>query len=173
MVIASIGTLLTGNAPDPEAPPAESTPPMVEGGPSGVEIAARSRLREAVLAGDERRIEQAIEVLFARMQPHAALIRETVISQRQARELSEAEALRAWIEEETQRRTEATRAKARALNRLLRGWFRNVTMKVQTRTVTITATRRQSRESIKPVQVSIDRIAWTRFAPRERRHTVR
>jgi hypothetical protein len=45
------------------------------------------------------------------------------------------------------------------LNRLLRGWFQNVTIKVQTRTVTITAARRQSRGPIKPLQVSLDRVA--------------
>lgn len=53
------------------------------------------RIRAAALVHDEQALSQAIEAQFARLQPHAALIRDVAITQRQARELAEAESLHA------------------------------------------------------------------------------
>jgi hypothetical protein len=86
MVIASIGTLLVGE-------------PGRGGGegytPAGADSESAHRsLREGVLLDDEQQVEQAIESLFAGMQPHAALTRDTAISQHQARELADSDRLR-------------------------------------------------------------------------------
>jgi DNA invertase Pin-like site-specific DNA recombinase len=175
MVIASIASLLGATAPDPQTSLAEDRPAAVEAPAREAGAAvARERLRAAVLAGDEPQIEQAIEVLFATMQPEAALIRDGTVSRRLARELEEAQPLREWIEQETDGRTDATRAEAPQLNRLLRKWFTTITFRVQAGSVLLTATRR--RPAVvpgDPVEVSIDRAAWTRFAPPGRRQMAR
>jgi hypothetical protein len=108
------------------------------------------------------------------MEPEAALIRDAAISQRQARELAEATRLRAWIEQEASGRTEDTRAQARELNELLRKWFSNITITVESDTVVISATRhKRANVAAPPREVRIDRAAWARFAPLTRRSMVR
>ena len=86
MVVSSIGALLIGT-PEHEMAPESDLPIRRE--------AAQQRLREAILSGDEKRLARTLEELFAAMQPEATLIRDAAISQRQARELTEAERLRA------------------------------------------------------------------------------
>jgi hypothetical protein len=165
MVIASIGTLLVG---EPGQSPDEGYTPAA----SDSESAHRS-LREGVLLDDERQVEQAIESLFAGMQPHAALIRDTAISQRQARELADSDRLRTWIERENGGRTEQTRTESKALNKLLRGWFSEIAIEIQPRTATITARRHTgARGPGATSEVVIDRMAWTRFAVKQRRQMV-
>jgi hypothetical protein len=132
MVISSIGTLLIGN-PEHEATCEPDLPIRRE---------AAQRLREVILSGDEKRLAEMLEDLFAAMEPEAALIRDAAISQRQARELAEATRLRAWIEQEASGRTEGTRAQARELNELLRKWFSNISITVESDTVVIGAKRR-------------------------------
>ncbi len=165
-MIASIGTLLIGT---PGQHGEEGRLLAQEDAES-----ARQRLHEGVLLDDEEQVEQAIEALFARMQPHAALIRDAAISQRQARELADSDRLRDWIEREDFGRTEETRAESKALNKLLRGWFSRITIKFQARTATITATRHAgSRGPGLESEVVIDRTAWTRFAVKQRRQMIR
>ena len=166
IVIASIGTLLIGS---PGQSAAEEHPPAGEATES-----AHRRLREGVLLDDGQQVQQAIETLFAQMQPHVALIRDSAISQRQARELADCDRLRVWIEREDGGRTEQTRAEAKVLNRLLRGWFSQIAIKVQARTIVITARRREgSRGPLPASEVKIDRADWTRFAMKQRRQMIR
>jgi hypothetical protein len=132
MVISSIGALLIGN-PEHETTREPDLPIRRE---------AAQRLREVILSGDEKRLAEMLEHLFAAMEPEAALIRDAAISQRQARELAEATRLRAWIEQEASGRTEDTRAQARELDELLRKWFSNISITVESDTVVISATRR-------------------------------
>jgi hypothetical protein len=166
IVIASIGTLLIGT-PGQTSP--EQSPPLVEDAES-----ARRRLREGVLLEDEQQVQQAIESLFARMQPQAALIRDAAISQRQARELADADRLRAWIEAEDGGRSEQTRVQSKALNQLLRGWFAQIAIKVESRTITIAARRHDGAGAAGPAsEVIVDRADWTRFAMKQRRQMVR
>jgi DNA invertase Pin-like site-specific DNA recombinase len=167
MVIASINALLihADNGQSGGEPGLATIPETAAG---------QRRLREAVLAGDERQIADAIKGLFEQMQPEAALIRDTALSQRQARELSEARRLQTWIDAETNGRTDRTRAEARELNKLLRKWFLSIELKVDPELVTITATRRQA--SGRPgsqTEVSISRSDWARFARPQRRLKVR
>ena len=61
------------------------------------------------------------------------------ISQRQARELLEAERMRAWMEQERRGRTQESRAECQELNALQRGWFSELSIEVRARTVTLTA----------------------------------
>lgn len=134
----------------------------------------RARLREALLAEDERATQQAIESLFERMQPHAAQLRRQAGSQRQARELADAERLRAWLAREKLGRTEATRAQSAELTKLLAGWFSQITIEVQEQRVTITATRREGAGAPpRAREVQIDRTAWTRGTIGERCALVR
>jgi DNA invertase Pin-like site-specific DNA recombinase len=156
MVVASVSALLARDPPQTRRP-----------GDSPSAAAAHEELRAAALTGDERRLGRAMELEFARMQPHAALIREVAISQRQARELAEAQRLRAWIEQERLGRTEASRAQCPELNELLRSWFSAISIDMRDRTVVLTGTRRGgSGTSQPPAKLVIDRASWARSSAR-------
>jgi Recombinase/Resolvase, N terminal domain/Homing endonuclease associated repeat/Recombinase zinc beta ribbon domain len=158
MFTASIGTLLAG-------PPNHATAADTTRGPrAGDEDDAVAQVREAVLAGGQEPLGRALEELFARMQPDAALIRDTAVSQRLRRELQQAERLRAWADQEANGRTDTTRTEARELAVLVRGWFATVTVRVDPDTVVISATRRRhTGPPTTPVEVRVDRAAWVRF----------
>jgi hypothetical protein len=166
MVIAAIAHLLTitHQGQDPHAQLDPHTLPE-ETGP-------RERLRTAVLAGEEREFDQALELLFTMMQADAALVRGTAISQRLARELEEVAQLRSWIEQESHGRTDATRAQTPGLNTLLRRWFTKITLTVKPDCVVIAATRRGTPASQGPVEVEIDRAAWTRHVRPHQRQLI-
>jgi len=85
-------------------------------------------------------------------------------SQRQARERTDVERLRAWVNQEAHGRTEATRRQTPQLRRLLRSWFESVAIDVEPSTVTISAKRRHA---LPPptVTVSVERAASARLAP--------
>jgi len=123
------------------------------------------RLREAFESRDEQQVEHAISVLFAEMQPYAALARDGIMSQRRSRELADAERLRVWVEQEANGRTPSTRAQTLELGRLLRTWFTEITVLVTPETVRITAVRRRGSGPTVPVDVEVDRAAWTRGVP--------
>jgi predicted transcriptional regulator len=158
MFIASIGTLLAGPAtpstaadPSPEIPPSDSADPV-------------ARLRDAVLAGEQEALGRALDELFATMQPDAALIRDTAVSQRLRRELQQAGRLRAWNEQNEHGRSKTTRTETRDLAALLRCWFARITVQVDADNVVIGATRRQNTSpAASPVEVRVDRAAWVRF----------
>jgi Homing endonuclease associated repeat/Recombinase/Recombinase zinc beta ribbon domain len=164
MLVASIDRLLIASAP---ISPAQADAQALE------QQEERERLRAAAIAGDEQKVEQVLERLFLAMAPEAALIRDAAISQRRARELSEAQRLKAWIEQEASGRTEATRAEARELNGLLRRWFSELTIEVQPHSVLLGARRRGALPGSQPSTVTIDRASWTRFAAPERRLKLR
>jgi hypothetical protein len=158
MLVASVDALLLTDAPQAPAP-APTTQPSQEAG--------HEQLRAAVLAGDERRLQGAIEGELKRLQPHTALIRDAVISQRQARELAEVQRLRSWAEQERLGRTRASRRQCVELNALLRGWFAEISIDVGAKAVVLSATRRQGAGQPKaPRQIPIDRAAWTRASAR-------
>ncbi len=158
MVVASVSALLARD-------PLQTRSAQPGALPSAA--AAHEELRAAAITGDERRLGRAMEVEFARMQPHAALIREVAISQRQARELAEAERLRAWIDQERIGRTEASRAQCSEFNELLRSWFSAISIEVRARTVVLTATRRKgSGPPQPPAKLVLDRASWARSSAR-------
>jgi hypothetical protein len=155
MLVANLETLLPDT--NPNHPQRRSTVVPDEGD-------LHLRLREAAIAGDDREVDAAVAALFARLQPYAAMVRDTGIAQRRARELSDAERLRAWIERDPT--GHADHDLALELKRLIRGWFEEVTVKAEPKTITITATRRQGSGPPAPrVEVSINRAAWARSAP--------
>jgi hypothetical protein len=120
-----------------------------------------------VLAADERRLEQVLELELARLQPHTALIREVAISQRQARELVETERLRAWAEQERLGRTPASRQECVEFNALMRSWFSDISIDVRAQTVVLAATRRSGAGAPRPpTQLCIERAAWMRSSAR-------
>jgi Resolvase, N terminal domain/Homing endonuclease associated repeat/Recombinase zinc beta ribbon domain/Recombinase len=158
MVAASVGALLLGDAPESPG----SAPPTTRTNPP------HDQLRAAVLADDERGLEQAIEYEFSRLQPHAALIRQTAISQRQARELADAERLRTWIAQERAGRTDESREQCAELNALLRSWFSQISIKVSATSVELSASRRPGAQAPRaPARLSIDRRSWARSAGRQ------
>jgi Recombinase/Homing endonuclease associated repeat/Recombinase zinc beta ribbon domain len=164
MVVASLSALLAREASPRAAALGEQLSAAV----------AREELRAAAIARDEQRLGRAMEAEFALMQPHVALIREVAISQRQARELLEAERMRAWMEQERHGRTKESRAECRELNALLRGWFSQLSIEVRARTVTLTATRRKgSGPPQAPVELLIDRASWARSGARASSHAPR
>jgi hypothetical protein len=120
-----------------------------------------------MLCSDEFQVDSALDAMFAQMQPEAALIRGTAISQRRARELDQVQRFQTWIAQETLVRTDTSRAEAQQLNLLLRSWFSTVAVRFDPKTVEIVAQRRASAGSPlpRPAGVSLDRSQWTRFAP--------
>lgn len=166
MLIASLPTLLA--TVEPAGPPRRTAPSVTD------TTAARLRLRQALQVDDERAIDQASEELFCARHPAAALMRETTLSQRRARELKDTQTFRRWIEEEATGRTPSTREQNRQLNALLRGWFDAITFDIQPKTITVTATRRHGTGGESPaVEVVIDRIAWARSKPAGPRRMIR
>ena len=116
MFVSSLATLLVDASSDALGRATNLPQPPDE----GVE---RQRLRDAVLADDERQVDDALNVLFARMQPKAALIRDTAISERRARQLEEVQHPhmdRTGLDGAHRRIPDETRE----LNRLLRSWSR-------------------------------------------------
>jgi hypothetical protein len=95
---------------------------------------------------------------------YASLARYTALSQRRARELTEVQRLRGWVDRESGGRTETTRAQTPELNRLLRSWFTQMWIDVKPSTVVIAAMRRHAVVT-EPNSATIDRVAWTRLAP--------
>ncbi len=166
MFVASIGLLLAGE-PDLSSKGAMHPP---EGSRLSDTAAGREQLRSAMLAGDDAGAESALNALFAKMHPEAALIRDSATSRRLARELGEAQTLRDWIVEETAGRTPASREMARELNGLLRSWFSTISLTISETNVEIVG-KRPGAGDLPGVStaVNIDRCTWTRFAPLERR----
>jgi hypothetical protein len=125
-----------------------------------------------VIAGHEREVDRSLELMFATMQADAALIRGAALSQRLARELGEVQRLRSWIERESHGRTEATRAETGVLNALLRRWFTKITLRVGPEHVVIAVAQRKTPAPTAPVQVCIERAAWTRQVRPHRRQLI-
>jgi hypothetical protein len=166
MLITSLPALLTAGPPEMQparVPPAVPQPDATLG-----------LLGEALQAGDKASAHQEIEALFARMQPYAALSRNTVLSQRRGRELADSERMRAWVEQESSGRTNVSRAQALEFNDILRGWFTEVTIRVDQKSVLITASRVTGSQPVgAPAGLRIDRVTWARHAYPVRRHMAR
>jgi DNA invertase Pin-like site-specific DNA recombinase len=158
MLVSSLRSLLAGSVGNPSH--GDTRDPDVQAG-SAVE---RQRLRDAVLADDEPQVDRALDALFARMQPEAALIRDGTLSQRQARELEQVGRFQAWIALEAAGRTEASRAEARELNLPLRNWFSTIAVTIDENTVAFAGRRRRTPGSQQPraAEVSVNRAQWTR-----------
>ncbi len=154
MLIASLPSLLATTASHNTG--TDDTPGVEASGP-------RERLRAAVLAGDEQRVQAELEVAFATMQADAALLRGQAISQRLERELDQLAQLRGWVEQESHGRTNTTRSETLELNRLLRRWFTTITLTVTPDQVVIGAVRRMPSLPPAPAaHVRVDRAGWAR-----------
>jgi DNA invertase Pin-like site-specific DNA recombinase len=161
MFVSSLPTLLRDDSEHAKPVLPAETPSL------GVE---RERLRDAILAGDDVRVDAALEALFIRMQPEAALIRDAAISHRRTRELKEVHSFQVWVTQETAGRTKSSRAKTRELNALLRAWFSTIMVVMDETKVQILAERKPlaGKPPSPEGTVSIDRAAWVRFSPLER-----
>jgi hypothetical protein len=140
----------------------------------GADAIERERLRDAVLADDDHQVDAAVRVLFARIQPEAAIARDVANARRRARQFEEVQRMRSWIAREFSGRTATSRAESDDLNGLLRSWFKTVAVTMDASTVEFVADRRHASgpRSSRGRHVCIDRVEWTRFAPLERRpHT--
>jgi len=88
------------------------------------------------------------------------------------RQLALVSRFEAWAAEELTGRTDASRAEAARLNRLLSGWFSTISVLVSDATVEIAATPRfrPGERSVDPqARVRLDRAEWARAACRTRR----
>lgn len=131
---------------------------------------ARGELIDAVFAGEEDRIDLALEQIVALGQPRLA-----GYSHRRARELRIAGEYDAWAEVERTGRTDASRAQAATLNRALRGLFANVEITSSESAVRFDAHRRPHQDRPAPPRTSaeIDLCEWTRYGPLARRASPR
>ena len=138
----------------------------------GVTASSRRELVDGVLAGDDQRVDFAIERLFAEMQPQA---RATRRSRRLHRELDLVARIEEWAEQERVGRTEQSRREARELNRSLRGLFTEVHVWADEAEVRFIVRRRASEQQpiSAPVAATVDLREWTRYAPLARRTTRR
>jgi DNA invertase Pin-like site-specific DNA recombinase len=126
----------------------------------------RARVVQAVHSGDERKIDAALEALRTRSSPEAAMLQRIAAASRTARRLEVAQRFEAWASTEPTARSEATRSEARALNRVLHGWFSAVTVATDADSVLIVAHRRSASC---PVQARFDRREWIRWSAMARR----
>ncbi len=164
MFVASIGTLLLDGLEEQAAGIADE--------PDREDLLSdastdRQRLRDAVLGDNDSEIDAALERLFVRMSPQAAMLRQAALSQRRARQLESVTRFDAWAEQELAGRTETSRVEARKLNQLLRTWFSTITATMDKTSVEITAQRRSvagEQQQKEPVRAHFDRLNWERAA---------
>lgn len=128
----------------------------------------RHHLIEAATSGEDERIDEAIERMFAEMQPQ---LRASTMSRRRAHELDLATQFEEWAEQERQGRTEDTRKQAIALNRLLHGWFSAIQITTSDTDIGFAAVRKATRHSTYAPRskATVDLREWTRYAPLARR----
>ena len=132
----------------------------------------RDQLIEAVHRGDDDQIDAALDDLLARASPQAAMLRGMAVSARTARELEAVRRFEAWAGKEPLGRTEASRAEAHELKRILRGWFTRVTLAMDARSVVIVAHHRpasSTNSSSARTEARFDRREWMRWSPVARR----
>lgn len=165
MFVASLGLLLDGahEASEPHAGKAVIPPPSI----SEVD---RRRVIDAVLAGDERRLEATLADLLQRRAPEVALLQRRELA-RDPRRVELVRPFESWAEQEQLGRTEATRKQARALNRVLRTLFSSVLIAMDETRVRIETVRRPQgggAEAKSRAQVSFGLQDWMRLAPQAR-----
>jgi DNA invertase Pin-like site-specific DNA recombinase len=168
MFISAIGSLLM-EGPEKAI---ESAPGSSVTKRSWANSSERERVLQAVLGGDDQRIDAALETLLTRMSPEDAMLHRIAVTSRTARQLQVARRFETWASTEPARRTEATRTEARKLNHLLRGWFSAIDLAMDTRSVVIIAHRRSKSgdgDSDDSAQARFDRREWMRWSPVARR----
>jgi DNA invertase Pin-like site-specific DNA recombinase len=102
----------------------------------------------------------------------AAMLNRIAASSRNARHVEAARRFETWATTEPTRRTDATRAETRKLNRLLRSWYANVTLVMDSDSVVITAHDRPesgTSELADPTEMRFNRREWMRWSPMARR----
>jgi DNA invertase Pin-like site-specific DNA recombinase len=168
MFVSAIRPLLT-EGPESTIEPA---PASTAHAPSWPDSSERERLRRAVLGGDDRQINAALEQLLTRASPEAAMLRRIALTSRGARQIQVARRFEAWASSEPAGRSEASRAEARELNRLLKSWFSEVVVAMDARRVTIAAHRRAASgvsDAGDSAEACFDRREWMRWSPVARR----
>jgi hypothetical protein len=127
----------------------------------------REQLRDAASDDDGAAFRAAFESLLVRIGPQAAAWDEAGHSRRRTRQLESVKRFEAWAEEEACGRTEASRAEASRLGRLLHAWFSEATVFSDERTIKITVKHRAASGDCAPTrqnEAELDRISWTRVA---------
>jgi DNA invertase Pin-like site-specific DNA recombinase len=142
--------------------------PRSPAGADGTASYGRRQLLDAVLADDQARVDLALERMFVEMQPQ---LRASTMSRRRSRDLDVASQFEEWAERERTGRTETSRQQAPALNRILRGWFSEVTVTIDPSSVLFIARRKPTRGTryASTSEAQIDRGAWVRYDPLSRR----
>jgi DNA invertase Pin-like site-specific DNA recombinase len=130
----------------------------------------RRELVDAVLAGQETRIDRALEEIVALGQPRLG-----DPTRRRARELKLAGEFDAWADIERTGRTDASREQTTALNRTLRGLFATVEITASETAVHFNARRRTPPNTTASPRCTaeIDLREWSRYGPLARRTSPR
>jgi hypothetical protein len=163
MFVACLRVLLLDPRDQADAPEEGSRPSIAPG-------SARRELVDAVLAGQDIRIDRALEQIVAFGQPRLA-----GHSHRRTRELKLASDFDTWAEIERAGRTDASRKQAAALNRALRGLFAKIEITTSETTVRFNAQRRTPQDGAAPPRASaeVDLREWSRHGPLARRASPR
>jgi DNA invertase Pin-like site-specific DNA recombinase len=151
MFVTLLRPLLT--PADNEASLVSVRPPPAEAG--WADSSEHEEVLNAIRSDDERRVNPALERLFARMAPEADLTRRIADASRHARQVAAAERFESWAAAERMGRTDVSRAETRALNQLLRTWFSHITLALDARHVAIVAHHRQTSHG-RPPQVPVE-----------------
>ena len=125
----------------------------------------RQQLREAVLWGDDARLDESIERMVARVAPELAIHRRIAATRRHSRQQVLERELHEWAEAQTTSPADDSRRETRALNGELREWFTAVHVHNAARDTVIAAKLRPTPQhgSYPPhVEVRLPRAAWAR-----------
>lgn len=163
MFVSAIRSLLVDGREQALEPPPGALATVVE---------QRALIVGAVHSGDDREIDAALEALRARASPEAAMLQRITTAGQTARRLELARRFEAWSRAQSAAPSEATRAEARELNRLLHGCFSAVTVAMAADSVVIVAHHRSALgvgESGSLAQARFDRREWMRFSAVARR----
>jgi hypothetical protein len=116
--------------------------------------------------------DAAFDGIRESVSPETAMLSRIAATGRNARHHEAARRFETWASTEPPQRTDATRAETRKLNRLLRRWFANVTLAMDSHTVVITAHHRPQSSTSDlpdPTEMRFDRREWIRWSPMARR----
>jgi DNA invertase Pin-like site-specific DNA recombinase len=152
--------------------PSDSGEPSIAPARNPPDVSVRERLRQAVLAGDDQQTDATLEQLLTRASGEAAMLEQIAASSRAGRQLQVARRFELWMSNEPAGRSEASRARARELNRLLKGCFTAVAVVMDARSVRIVARPRGTSgtsEAGDATEVCFDRREWLRWSPVARR----
>lgn len=132
---------------------------------TGAKPPERQHLREAVLAGDDERLDASIERMAARVMPELAIHRRLIATRRLNRRQILEQHIQAWADALGRPADDERHGETRALNTELREWFTEILVANTVADTVMTAHQRPSpTEGRFPpaAEVRVNRRAWAR-----------